>query len=217
MSDSKNEETTWRYDSGLATWKYRPMLLSGEGARPIANQSECTSWLRSMLVRLEILLDGFATPAEFEISTESSGEDSLVGDLRNADDLVALERFVEERSDIHDVRIDLTLHCIDSSLNSFGIENGAELSICFDRNIDGSLRTSAGGPLRVQLSLNVDIYAPLSWGLERDNRILAKLNAPMLGGALRRLERELHGGPIDLDAPDYKGQVGPYGFLLAES
>ncbi|WP_261249112.1 hypothetical protein [Laspinema olomoucense] len=64
------------------------------------------------------------------------------------------------------------------------------------------------------LGLDVDIYAELSWGEQRDNTQLAQLNGPRLSAFLHRLEEDIPAEFLRLDAPDYKDIVDRYGCLV---
>lgn len=196
---------TWCHDNGLACWKYQ---IETTGA---------SRWSGVLLTALPDLLQGFAHAAAVEVSTCSHGEEAFVGDLRAPEGQRSLTKFVEANQDIEDIDIDLNLALVIPQEGEFEIRYGANLTVEFEKENASRMGAAASQMVTVTLWLNVDVYAPLSWGLERDNRVLAKANAPRLRGVLERLEQLVGRGPCTIEAPDYPRMVDRYGFIqLAE-
>lgn len=68
----------------------------------------------------------------------------------------------------------------------------------------------------ITLSIDVDIYSPVTWGEERDNRTLATINGPRLARFLRALRDQLNGALVLLDAESYDSVADETGFRLRD-
>jgi hypothetical protein len=122
-------------------------------------------------------------------------------------------RALEELSDIEEIEIDLDLICTPpSGEGSVRLPGGGTIWLSLEEEPD-----DRESPIRLLFVLDVDIYAPLSWGVERDNRLLAGLNSPRLVAFLRRLNAHLRGALMDIDAPRYRGQNAAGGFAPEET
>jgi hypothetical protein len=67
--------------------------------------------------------------------------------------------------------------------------------------------------IEVWISLDVDIYSPVTWGKSRENSELARINGPRLNAFLNRVRERLSARLVDIDAGDYKGHVNADGFM----
>lgn len=212
-----DDARTWRLEDGAATWRFRPVFSAdGASSHPLASTRAQKQWLRGLLTRLPALLGDLGTPRAIEISTESAGEDTFHSALQEPRDVARMQRFVDAADDIHDVRVDVILKVVSAANEPFEIDDGAEIVVVFKRNANGSIDLSRRDPVSFRLSLGADVHAPLSWGASRDNRVVASLNEPRLRGALERIVHEIPAELMDIDAPDYPGMVGAYGFLTPE-
>ncbi len=210
-----NEANTWRWSSGLAGWNYRPVVVTSDepSAAPLVSPKLRNIWLSGLVERLPSLLGDFAYATMVEVATLSQGEDACTLDLREAGSSSALLGFIERTDDVVYISIDLTLCCEDLECQHLELDRGAILWICIELTETGALDPSVSAPVRLRLQLNVDIYAPRSWGKERDNAVLAARNGPRLAAFLDRLERDIPVELIDIDAEDYRGMIGPRGFF----
>lgn len=203
---------TWRRSSGLASFEYR--LHLAEDAHEPSRRRE---WLASVVERLLMILDGFAEPTRIEGSTLRDGEDAFVAELSSAQARTQALTLLKAGADVTQLDIDLALQCYDltdsGEVVTVLLADGA-LTLLLSLAPDGHLRSDRLNPIRLILTLDCDIYAPLSWGAERDNRVLAAHNGPLLRDFLLRLERELPVALLAIDAPDYANQVGRHGFDL---
>lgn len=210
-----NERGTWRWSSGLANWNYRP-LSSGSG-RESTNPPETSElrkrWLSGLLVRLPDLLGDFAFATKVEVATLSQGDGTCVLDLREPGASDALQAFLSRTEEVVGVTVDLTLRCEDQERRPFDLEHGALLWINIRLTESGTLDPASDAPIYLRVQLNVDIYAPKSWGWERDNTGLAARNGPRLAAFLERIERDVPAALLEIDAEDYRGMIGPRGFL----
>lgn len=68
--------------------------------------------------------------------------------------------------------------------------------------------------LESTIILDTDIYAAITWGVDRNNHDLARLNAPDFNRFLTEFIDAVDGDDPRVDAPDYSGQVDQTGFKL---
>ena len=107
-------------------------------------------------------------------------------------------------ADLEQLGIDVDLHVRLADGPDAVVERGMVLWLEWEDE------TERASPMRLLVSLEVDLYARRTWGASRENDALAALNQPRLAGFLSRL-RALGGRVHDVDAPSYRGQVGPDG------
>jgi len=140
--------------------------------------------------------------------------------LRTKGALAKLERILRCTSDITDVQFSLTL--LVATLSASGeveeheIDGGADLGFYIELDESGELDMSLDPPIWLTLSLDVDIYAPISWGKLRDNSKLAATGSPRLSEFLQRLERKVPVRLMSIDADDYQGIIDRHGFVAAK-
>jgi hypothetical protein len=174
-------------------------------------------WLAKRVDQALDALGDFARPEEVHVNTLSCGEDAFVADLREPTSHSKLLDFLRSKDDVTEIHIYLFLRCVDlnpeGKTEEFEIGLGGDLIFWIELDDDGLLDTNSETPIWLTLSLDVDIYSPRSWGKNRDNRKLAAFNNPRLSSFLKRIEHELSAVFLDVDAPDYKGFVYPYGFI----
>src|SRR3954467_7460278 len=91
---------TWRWDSALAGWNYRPMARSDGQLIPLdLESSEIRGrWLQGVLVRLPALLGDFAYATEVEVATLSKGERAYIIDWRSQAEVPGLMAFLGQTS-----------------------------------------------------------------------------------------------------------------------
>jgi hypothetical protein len=75
--------------------------------------------------------------------------------------------------------------------------------------------TADSHTIGLHLSIDIDIYSPTTWGKQRDNHILAALNAPRLSKFLAIVHGHLGGTCDAIDAEDYPGLVDETGFRIS--
>lgn len=213
------EYRTWRRKGGLALWNY--YLWSPEAAeesiRLLRDTKQRKHWLAARVCQAIYALPSFARAEEVSIWTLSSGEDTFVINLQTKRALAKLERILRCTNDITDVQFSLTLLVAEPSsvgeVAEHEIDGAADLCFYIELDESGELDTSLEPPIWLTLSLDVDIYAPISWGQIRDNSKLAALNSPRLSEFLLRLEREVPAKLMSIDADDYQGMIDRKGFF----
>ena len=217
------ESQTWRRKGGLAMWNYDlwSSIAAEESIRLLRDIQQRKNWLAARVCRAIYALKGFARAEEVSIWTLSSGEDTHVMNLGTKGALAKLERILHCTSDITDVQFSLTLLVAALSPNGeveeYEIDGGADLSFYIELDESGELDVSLEPPIWVTFSLDVDIYAPVSWGQIRDNSKLASLNHPRLSGFLQRLEHDLPAKLMSIDADNYQGMIDSHGFFAAKT
>jgi hypothetical protein len=192
---------TWRQKSGAASWDYELAYADR------ATQPPREAYAR-LLERFLAVCQGFAVPATVRITTASDGEDTHVSDVRDPGQRSKLDAVMMARDDVEDVEISLTIvYEPATSEREETVPGGATAWLSREDNPD-----DRSAPFRLLVSVNADLYAFVSWGKQRDNAMLAARNAPRLETFLRRIEAELGGTLINIDAPSYQGQVYRHGF-----
>jgi hypothetical protein len=176
-------------------------------------------WIVERIERLLKALDNFARVEEVTIDTRSGGEETFA--LKDWQGEQSERQLIEELRTIDDaVNLDLTLNLQCQTLSHRGIpeelaiQSGGNLCIFVELDDDGELETTTANPIWFTLGLDVDIYAELSWGEQRDNTQLAQLNGPRLSAFLHRLEEDIPAEFLGVDAPDYPDIVERYGCLV---
>src|SRR4051812_13257408 len=209
MGDAK----TWRWDSPLVGWNYRPMVRSDGRLLPLDLQDPDVRrrWLCDLVSRLPDLLGDFAHPTEVRVSARGKGEGACVVDWRNKEGPSTLLAFLQQAKTTL-VHVYLDLDCLNRDLEPLVIPDGAELVINMWLDEAGSLDLKSDAPVYLRFLLNADIYAPRSFGDMPDNAFLAGLNGPRLTAFLERIERDVPAQFLDMDGERYGGLVGPRGF-----
>lgn len=216
------ESQTWRRKGGLALWNYDlwSSFAGEESIRLLSNTKQRKNWLATRVCQAIYALKGFARAEEVSIWTLSSGEDTYLIDLCAKGALAKLEQILRCTNDITDVQFSLTLfvEAISPSneVEQYEIDGGADLCFYIELNELGELDMSLDPPIWLTFSLDVDIYAPISWGQIRDNSQLAALNRLRLSKFLRRLEHDVPAKLMSIDADDYQGLIGSHGFFTAK-
>jgi hypothetical protein len=164
-------------------------------------------WLGVHLKHMLDSLGDFATVSEVSVTTGSGGEDAeMVSFDTDAVVWARMKEILAEHADVEVFDIDLTLQCRTPE-GALPVELGAHIWLEIDHD------TARSSPLHLVFVLDVDIYAYQTWGVQRDNHVLAALNGPLLRGFMERLTSKPGTRVWDIDAPSYRGQVGPLGFL----
>lgn len=211
--------STWRRGSGLMVWTYNlciPPAIIEKLTLPLYRRL----WIVERIERLLKALDNFARVEDVAIDTRSGGEETFA--IQDWQGEPSQRQLIEELKTIDDVvNLDLTLNlqCLTLSVlgipEKLGIKSGGNISIFVELDDNGELDTTTPSPIWLTFGLDVDIYAPLSWGEQRDNTNLAQLNGSRLSAFLHRLEEDIPGEFLGVDAPDYQDLVNRYGFLVA--
>ena len=187
---------TWRWKNGLATWTYVVPAHASENWR--ANLQRSTN------VALDVL-EPFARVSDIEIVTAERGDDAFVF---GAGEVARVAEAFRSSETIRRVIVTLDL----------AVNDGTETWL------PGAARVFLDSPdqdedsatdIELWFSLDVDIYAPVTWGDSRDNAVLASINGPRLSGFLQRLRERLGARLVDIDAADYRPQVNADGFAPA--
>lgn len=186
---------TWRWKSGLVIWNFSVPGQAHEDAQ--ANLERST---RTVLE----LVEPFGRVCHVEVVTNERGDDAFT--FRSND----LERIGEAFSSQEIVRRVIVM--LDLAVND-GTERwiAGAARIYLDRpSLDEDVHTA---DIDVWISLDVDIYASVTFGRSRDNAQLARINGPRLTAFLHRFRERLHARLVELDAGSYEGQVNADGFV----
>jgi len=142
------------------------------------------------------------------VGTFSQGDEAFFIKKDDPKYLENLFQFLCSADDVTDVTIFLDLHCyeVDEHLQAkkMTIEDAGYLWLYIDLDETGKTDKPWENydPVRLLLSIDVNIYAPL---LNETKQSLetARINAPILKDFLKRLERELPFELTDQDGPWY--------------
>ncbi|MDG9671178.1 hypothetical protein ONV78_25780 [Hahella sp. CR1] len=190
---------TWRYKIGLACWDLEvmhPKFISGDSDKQTLLRTSVSSILSS--------LGDFAKLGNLSITTSSIGEDAAQFKPDASEE--SLENFLLNYHDILEVEADLDL----SLVGNDGIENWLKGGVTLWFQLEDE--TDRSSPLRLLVSLNVDIYFSKTSGEIKDNHALSSKNAPRLNHFLTRLTKE-KAKIIDIDAPGYSNQIDQKGLI----
>lgn len=211
------EQRVWCWNRGgvLVGWSYRPMARSDGGLIRLNLEAPelRRAWLRGLLAHLQALLGDFAYATESWVAAKGLGEDACEIDWRSKDGPPAILDFVGKTDGVGYVYADLTLTCLDETLEPLEIRGGGGFYVNFILTEDGALNTAEEDPVYLRVVLNADPYAPISRGPVKDNRVLAAINGPRLTAFLDRIERDVPAQLMEIDEEKYRGAVGPRGFL----
>jgi len=202
---------TFRWSDGLVTWHFEP---SGpvdwtDPAQRRVRAADCCE-------RLLGLLGDFGRASAAEVTTVAHGDGAFAAVFQSPAESARFLSFVRNEDAVRDATLELTLTCLERGPSGeprpLDLPGGASVTLFVSLDDDGKLDGGASRAAWISLRLNVDIYAPLSWGRIRDNAELARLNGPRLGAFLARIAAELPARPLAIDALDYEGLVDFVGF-----
>jgi hypothetical protein len=183
---------TWRWERSCATWTFELPLSAG--APPAAAIAACA---RAVLAALP----GFATPAVADWTTASAGDEAAVQRRGTPIDAVTVDATLRAHPDLIALALDLDLRVVGPDGTEVALEDGAVVHIELEDR-----------QLVLWFSLHADLYARRTWGAQRDNDPLARLNAPRLAAFLARLVETTGARFHSVDAPRYGDQATPRGF-----
>ena len=191
---------TWRWQDGLALWSFRIPSSAGE------DLAQC---LQRCVGGIMVNLQGFAEVGSVAVSTESGGEDAFeaigASQIRELD----LEGLVARDSTAEITMWLNLLVVVEPDTENTLLNNAAQLSVeAADAGPGGGIAVD------VTLSIDVDLYSPLTWGEDRNNRALAEINGPRLTRFLAFLRDHLRGKLTLLDIEGYAGLGNETGFAL---
>jgi hypothetical protein len=189
---------TWRRDTGLVTWTF------AVPARASESPSGCLQRVTIALLSPE----PFARGSDVELRTQERGDEAFVF-AGAALDPGELARAFTGAEHVRRALLTLDLQAFDSPDAKRWIDGAARVFVDLDEP------SRVDGAVELWLSIDIDIYAPVSWGECRGNRARAALNDPLPAAFLLRIESELSGVLEEIDAGDYIGQVGSWGFVPA--
>lgn len=194
----------WYRKGGVASWSYRfnyhPYTLNDPSIRK--------QWIIEVTKTLFNLLEPFASPGDTEVGTFSQGDEAF---LVKRDDPKYLEKLIQilrSTDDVTDVTIYLDLHCfeVDKHLQvkklTLGDTGFLWIYIHLDETGQIDKPWENYNPVRLLLSIDVDIYAPLLDETEQSLKT-ARINTPILTDFLKRLEKKLPVKLTDRDMPWY--------------
>jgi hypothetical protein len=184
---------TWRWARACATWTFE--IVRRPDAPAAAAIIDCA---RGVLAALP----GFATPAAADWTTESAGDDAVVVPRGATIDAAAIDQTLRTHPDLIALALDLDLQVLaPDGATEVALEEGAVVHIELEDTL-----------LVLWLSLHVDLYARRTFGVDRDNEPLARVNAPRLSAFLARLAEHTGARFHSVTAPSYGDQATPRGF-----
>lgn len=199
-----SQSRVWYRKGGLASWDYRfkydPRSLNDLKIRK--------QWIIDVTQSLFSILKPFATPGNAEVGTFSQGDEAFLVQHDDPKYLEKLLQFLRSTDDVTDVTISLDLHCyeIDEQLQvkKLSLGNAGFLWLYINLDETGQIYNHWENydPVTLMLSIDVNIYAPLLNETEQSLET-ARMNAPILKGFLKRLEKELPFELTDQDGPWY--------------
>jgi len=185
---------TWRWERSCATWTFE--LALPPGGSPAEAIAACA---RGLLAALP----GFAAPAVADWTTASGGDAAVVQARGTAIDDARVAETLHAHPDLIALALDLDLQVVaPDGVTEAIVEDGAVLHVELE-----------DAQLVLWLSLNVDLYARRSFGVNRDNAQLARHNAPRLTAFLARLVDATGARLHSVDAASYGDQATLRGFL----
>jgi hypothetical protein len=187
---------TWRVKSGIIMFH----LTMPSNAEPAAAIRRATAAFLD-----QVGLIGAA--GEVDVSTRAGGE--YAQEWTDIVDIKDVVRRLEKYPDVTAVQIRCDLRCEDSCGARFEIPGGLTFWVQL-----AEVDSPPEDPLDLNLTLDTDVYLPMSWGDDRDNRELAARNAPRFNLLLAHLLRETGATVESVSAEDYRGQVDATGVLL---
>jgi hypothetical protein len=190
---------TWQRKNGVASWTFSIPVLPNEDA---------TQALPRCVGTILVALTGFARLHEVDLVTAEHGEESrsIPGGAVEAS---GLESVFDGSDHIVSVSLSLDLLVITRPEEN---ERVIEQAGVIDLEIDD--HTSDEGTIGMHISIDIDIYSPITWGKHRDNRALAELNGPRLSRFLAAVRSKLRGTCDAIDAENYPDLVDETGFRL---
>ena len=201
---------TWRRGSGLMNWTYNLGKYNepNHAKQLLSDPVQRKMWTVEKIEFLLIVIRGFARVQNVTVDTWSCGEETLIIEEWQGDESRSkFLQFLQATDDVTNIDFTLTLECLKpgnkGNLEELEIESGASIFVFIELDDEGKLDTDNHTPIWFTFSLDVDIYAPFSWGEVRDNIELAQLNSSRLWSFLNQLQNELTVELIDIDAPDY--------------
>ncbi len=154
------------------------------------------------------LLGPFAQPMQARLGTLTQGEDTEIFKLPEMHD--TLFTALTTLRDITDVALDCDLLCASPDGSQFRITQAMTLWV--SRATLDDMREDC--PLQMQISLDVDVYAAVH-DERRDNRELARIDAPAFNEFLQRIKTALPAELTDVDACYHApGLVTQNGFAI---
>lgn len=186
---------TWRWGSGIVMWSFS---VPGRGHEDAQANLE-----RSTTAVLELVAP-FGRVSRVEVVTNERGDDAF---CFVRDDLGRIGEAFSSQENVRRVIVMLDLAVND------GTETWLPGAAWIYLDRPSADEDAQEGEIEVWISLDVDIYASVTWGKSRDNAQLAHLNGPRLTAFLQRFRDRLQARLVDIDAGDYKGQVNADGFV----
>jgi hypothetical protein len=185
---------TWSRESALVTWFFS---VPGQ-----AHEDTRTNLERSTSAVLELVAP-FGRVSDIEVVTDERGDDAFTF---RGDDLARIGEAFSSQETIRRISVTLDL----------AVNDGTETWLAGAGRIDLNRpdeNEATASDIDIWISLDVDIYASVTFGRSRDNAQLARINGPRLTAFLQRFRDRLQARLVELDAGSYKGQVNADGFV----
>ena len=191
---------TWRRGSGLIVFRLSVPTRSS----PAATMANCTSALFAHIALVGNIRD-------ISLATLAKGDDTMEWNEPVAEREVV--DAIAKQADASRVVYGCDLVCRTPGAPNVTITHGMTLWIEFaDLG-----RPDEEAPLELRIALDVDMYCETTWGTDRDNRLVAELNAPLFNEFLHQVSKACEATVESVDAEDYVGQVGARGFIVSGS
>lgn len=216
MARAHPTRPTYSRYSENATWHFWYMLPPELRAR-LNNPAERAPWVADQIKILLGTLEDFSFPRRIDVETLRSPPDYEVLPPMTERKLQRLDRFLRSTQDVSCIYIPTTLRCVqvaeDGELEPIELDGDGVFWLNIEHNEDGTFE-DAPDVVRLRFNLWADIYSPLAYGSEDDNRELAALNGPRLEAFMRRLQAALPLVLYEFEPSNRweRGEVDRFGF-----
>lgn len=216
MARAHPTRPTYQRYSENATWHFW-YVLSPELRAQLNDPVARAPWVADQLKILLGTLQDFSFPRRIGAERFSSRFEYELLPPITEQKLRRLDRYLRSTPDIWKIRMATTLRCVqateDGELEPIELDGDGVFYLNIEQNEDGTFE-DAPDVVRLRFNLWADIYSPLAYGLEGDNRALAALNGPRLEAFMRRLQAALPLVLYEFEPSDRweRGEVDRFGF-----
>jgi hypothetical protein len=196
------EREHWSLANALAVWAFVLPRNDGEFLQAA---------LRRHTVTALPALRSFASVERIEWVTASHGDDAAEIRPEGELDMRAVDSAFSQLPDVIEVSAWLDLRCVSSRGEEFVIRQGGTLSVLLVESHGRDVLER----VQLELSLDVDLYSPRTYGSIRENSRLAAANGPRLSEFLRAVRDRMGGKIREIEAASYEGLVTDEGFIEA--
>lgn len=196
------EREHWSLASALAVWAF---------VLPHSDEESLQAALARHTVMALSALRPFASVERIEWVTASHGDDAAELRPEGEIDMRAVDATFAQLQDVSEVSAWLDLRCVSSRGEEFVIRQGGTLTVMLVESHERDVLDR----VQLELSLDVDLYSPRTYGSIRENSRLAAANGPRLSRFLRDVRDRMGGTLREIEAASYEGLVTDEGFVEA--